>query len=637
VHTQTNYDVLICGAGLAGLSLARHLKLQLPALSIAVVDRLPRPLPEAAHKVGEASNDLGAYYFGIVLRLQDYLRRAHLRKLAVRFFFGDPHGPFENRPELGPSLYPPMPTYQLDRGRLENDLRRMVSDMGVALFEAATVDDVVLAEGAQPHAVQCRRDDGPPFMLFGRWLVDALGRRRLLQSKLGLAKPNGHAASAAWWRIQPPLDIRQMGAAGGRAWQERVIEDRNLSTNHLMGRGYWIWLIPLSSGATSVGIVTDETIHPSRAYGKSYSHALEWLREHEPSLWQSIKDRELLDFHRLKNFSYHAQQIFSHHRWSCVGEAGVFLDPLYSIGSDIIAVTNTLTVEMIRRDLQGELTETAVDEFNRVVLDCFVPHALAYYKDTYGTFGHAHICVAKVAWDLATYQGILCQLYFQNIIQRPTPEVFALLRQYNELNERVQRLLIDWAKAAPSRAPCVALSDLTRMPIQQLLHLDMAARRTMEQFLQVARLNLDRLEEIAQILFWQAVEECLPEHMPKDRRSLPWINAWRMSLAPERWQTDGLYYPFTAPRSLRPMRVTFAGIFAPITWREIFQVELVYRLRHVARGKPATFLIGLLQRHLIRNKPAMWLRRLLVTDRPSRRPARLSGSTARHRRMKGTG
>ena len=503
MHAQSNYDVIICGAGLAGLTLARQLKLELPTLSIAALDRVPRPLPEAAHKVGEATNELGAYYLWKRLHLKQYLMERQLPKLGLRFFFGRGSDPFESRPEIGPKVFPPFPTYQLDRGRLENDLRELVTEMGVTLLENITVEDVLLRQNGEPHVVVCRQPGDPGRLeISARWVVDALGRRRLLQSKFDLTLPNGHSASAAWWRVNARLDVAAMGTKADKKWQQRIIEDRNLSTNHLMGRGYWVWLIPLASGATSIGIVTDETIHPIDTYGKSYSQALEWLREHEPAAWQLLKDLEVLDFHRLKNFSYHTCQIFSHHRWSCVGEAGLFLDPLYSLGSDFIAIGNTITVEMIRRDFQAELTEAAVSDFNRLVLDLLAPIGLAYYKDTYRTFGHAHIFTGKLAWDTAVYWSVLAQSFIQNIIRQPTPEVFAVMNQYKELNERVQRLLIDWAEAAPPRALFVTHADLTRMKLHQLLHLDMATLRNSEQFLRVARLNLDRLEELAQNFFF---------------------------------------------------------------------------------------------------------------------------------------
>ena len=42
------YDVVICGGGLAGLTLARQLKLQKPNISVVVLDKMARPLPEAS-------------------------------------------------------------------------------------------------------------------------------------------------------------------------------------------------------------------------------------------------------------------------------------------------------------------------------------------------------------------------------------------------------------------------------------------------------------------------------------------------------------------------------------------------------------------------------------------------------------
>jgi flavin-dependent dehydrogenase len=613
--SRTEYDIIICGGGLAGLTLARQLRLELPELSVVVIDRLAAPLPEAAFKVGESSIELGTYYFGQVLQLDHYFRTKHLPKLGLRFFMGEEQQPLAARPETGPGLFPPVPSYQIDRGRLENDLRQIVSEMGVTLFEGVSVEEITLDEGDEPHKVRCRRkDETSSFHLTGRWVSDALGRRRLLQTKLGLKRDNGHHASAAWWRYDDRIDIDTLGARDAPGKWQRCVEDRYYSTNHLMGRGYWVWLIPLGSGATSVGIVTDDDIHPHNTYGKSYAQALEWLEEHEPHLWEFIRREPPLDFLSLKRYSYASQQVFSHHRWSCVGEAGFFLDPLYSVGSDFIAITNTLTVELIRRDRQGTLNEGLAMDYNRLVLQNLYQICRGYYLGAYRTFGHAQIFTPKLAWDTGIYWAWMYQLYVQGILKQPTEEIFELGERYLALNNCVQQLFIDWSEKAPPR-PLHVVGDMTRMRWMMLLHLDLAARRTPAQALEVARKNLMRFEELAQALFWQALTECFPNHPAL--KTKPWINAWRMQLAPEKWEQSSMLHPETAPRPLKLMRDNLTGLFAPQTVREHLLYELPYRMLHWRNGFFYYRIVPLIRKWIWLDKPAMWVRGILVRDYPA--------------------
>ena len=76
-----------------------------------------------------------------------------------------------------------------------------------------------------------------------------------------------------------------------------------------MGRGYWVWLIPLGSGSTSFGIVADDEVHPGARYSR-FEGALEWLREFEPQcaeLADATRDR-LEDFLALRHFAHGCRQ-----------------------------------------------------------------------------------------------------------------------------------------------------------------------------------------------------------------------------------------------------------------------------------------------------------------------------------------
>src|SRR3546814_12718261 len=78
---------------------------------------------------------------------------------------------------------------------------------------------------------------------------------------LGLAQDNEHDANAAWWRVEGRIDPNTW--SDDPQWLVRCTPpDRWRSPNHMCGPGYWFWLIPLASGAPSLGIVCDGKAHP---------------------------------------------------------------------------------------------------------------------------------------------------------------------------------------------------------------------------------------------------------------------------------------------------------------------------------------------------------------------------------------
>jgi flavin-dependent dehydrogenase len=446
-----NADIVITGGGLAGLTLALQLKQRLPSLNIVVLERLRHPVPAAAHKVGESSVEIGAHYLDTVLGLGEHLRAQQLTKFGFRFFFSEGREDIDGVVELGASRYLATPSFQLDRGILENYLAARCASRGISFIDGATVHEIALAKGETPHAVSYDRA-GVRSSVQCRWVIDASGRAGLLKRQLGLAQKNAHDANAIWFRIGARIDVNEW--SDDAAWLQRCDPPyRWLSTNHFCGEGYWAWLIPLSSGSHSVGIVCDAKLHPLRTMN-SFERAMRWFHEFQPRLARELEAKRhlLQDFCALRHFSYGCKQVFSADRWALTGEAGVFLDPFYSPGGDFIAISNTYITELVVKDLAGERIGPYANLYQQFYLS-FYRSTLTLYQDQYAMFGDPEVMPVKVIWDYTYYWGILCQLFFQHrlVDLRMMSQLSEELALSLKLNGAMQSFLREWSRAGTKR------------------------------------------------------------------------------------------------------------------------------------------------------------------------------------------
>lgn len=453
--SPAEYDVAIVGGGIAGLSLAFELKKTRPATSILVLEKQKHPVPEAAHKVGESTVEIAGYYLRNVLELEEHLNAQQLPKFGLRMFFStDDNKDITRRVELGHAVLPPrrVATYQLDRGRLENALGQMLPQKGVTFLDGCKVQQICLQPESDIHLLKIHHD-GNDRTIHARWVVDASGRSTILQRQLGLAKKVDHHANAVWFRVGYPIDVNEWST--DPAWLGRVREGkRMLSTNHLMGPGYWIWLIPLASGSTSVGIVTDAEMYAFEEMNL-FERALTWLHAREPQLGSMVENHRaaIQDFRVMKNYSYSCEQVFSEERWCLVGEAGVSLDPLYSPGGDLIAIANGLVCDLISHALDGEDIEERAAIHNQIFLT-ITSSWLGTYEKQYSIMGNAQIMVAKAIWDTAVYWAVPGLLYFHDKFRRlgDSPDVFQNLARFMVLSEHIQAFFRDWFAIEPSKA-----------------------------------------------------------------------------------------------------------------------------------------------------------------------------------------
>ena len=549
--TADTYDVVICGGGLAGMALARQLKLKIKNISILVLDRFSKPLPTATFKVGESTIESGSYYLANTLALAEYLKEYHIPKLGLRFFLGDTKGLFKDRPEIGLSKFYSPSSYQIDRGLLENNLRELNSAAGIVLSENCFVQDIVLSSNEQYHEITYKQGNTKETQIVkARWVIDAMGRRRFLQKKLGLAQPNDKTNSAVWFRIDDLIDVSNFVPRTEKHWHERVPNNiRYYSTNHLVGEGYWVWIIPLSSGFTSIGIVAHEQIHPFKKYN-TYEKAYRWLEKHEPALALYLQDRQPKDFNKMPYYSYSSTQTFSLTRWACVGEAGIFADPLYSVGLDLIAISNSLVTEMIRLDFDGKLSKGMLDYANVFLLK-YNDHLNAAIQLSYQLLGKNPLVFSlKFLWDVLAGWGFLMPLTFNSIFVE-LERMAKLQHFFNDfyaLETRIHKLLIDWLNKSSHKASFEFMDYLTMLPfVEELRSRNLQDNKTDSELNNDYAANLEILEELAQAIFLLALEDTMPEQLSRFTSPV-WLNAWAISLDVNQWENDGLFNPRSKPR-----------------------------------------------------------------------------------------
>src|SRR5205809_1481114 len=371
---SSDYDVIILGGAFSGASAAILLRREHPELRVLIVEK-----SEAFDaKVGEATTEMSAMFLTRRLAMWHHLEAEQLPKEGLRYWFSNQKVTgHANATEAGGFIRSAVPAFQLRRDALDEHLLATAVSEGAELMRPARVVDVELGEFASTVILTLSEEKGKDLghaagdpspssrlRMTCKWLLDATGKATFLGRRLGIIDRNDdHPVAAIWCRWKDVRHIDDLAARHG-ALGAGNISSRRLATNHYMGFGYWIWVIPLGNGETSIGVVFDKRLvdlHTSKDRATDFIAFLNAI----PALAELLDGASprLDDLRFYSHLPYISKQYMGN-GWALLGDAAAFLDPYYSPGLDHASFTAEATAEIVGMDAKGEDVGARIVEHN---------------------------------------------------------------------------------------------------------------------------------------------------------------------------------------------------------------------------------------------------------------------------------
>jgi flavin-dependent dehydrogenase len=206
-------------------------------------------------------------------------------------------------------------TYQVPRAEFDKILLDRARELGVDVREGRRVVNCEFSSSAA--IVQLDENE----LVRVRAIVDATGRNGLIARKFELRTDEPLLANIAIFAHYENVPRLEQGCAN----------DIRIVARHDAG---WFWLIPISDQLMSVGVVLPRNLYMQMPEGSSEERLAQAIQDN-PVVADLMKEaRRVWPVRVEKDFSYSAST-YAGDRWVLAGDAGSFLDPVFSTGVSI--------------------------------------------------------------------------------------------------------------------------------------------------------------------------------------------------------------------------------------------------------------------------------------------------------------
>ncbi|MCY1077390.1 NAD(P)/FAD-dependent oxidoreductase [Archangium lansingense] len=322
-------EILIIGAGPAGSVAAGLLRKQGREVLVLEREQFPR------FSIGESLLPQSMEYIEAAGMLRDVVEAGFQYKNGAAFVRGDKFTDFDFREKFSPGWGT---TYQVQRAHFDEVLAKAAERMGATVryrHEVLSVD----VDGEQPQ-VTARSPEGETYRVQARFLLDASGFGRVLPKLLKLETPSNFPMRGALF-----THVEDRVAPGGF--------DRNKIriTVHPEHVHVWYWTIPFSNGRCSLGVVAKREF--LEQYQGTDTERLKAIVAEDPSLSSLLKDAVWdTPARRIVGYASNVKSLWGRN-FALLGNAGEFLDPVFSSGVTIAFKSASLASDCLARTFAG--------------------------------------------------------------------------------------------------------------------------------------------------------------------------------------------------------------------------------------------------------------------------------------------
>lgn len=327
--SNTLYDAIIIGAGPAG-SIAAAI-LQKEGRHVLVLEREIFPrfsigeslLPQCMEYIEEAG-------------MMDAVKAAGFqRKNGAMFQRRGNYSGFDFAEQFSAGW---TETFEVSRAPFDKLLADEAERFGVDI----RYQHEITAVDIQPQnpTVSCLGPDGSSQTFHCKFILDASGFGRVLARLLQLESPSDFPVrSSLFTHVQDNIELPGYD------------RDKIVITVHPKYTDVWFWLIPFSDGRSSIGVVAEPDYFKS--YTEGTDATLKSIVAEDPELSQLLANAEWsTPARQITGYSANVKQLCTN-KYALLGNAGEFLDPVFSSGVTIAMRSASLAAGLLDRQLGG--------------------------------------------------------------------------------------------------------------------------------------------------------------------------------------------------------------------------------------------------------------------------------------------